>query len=110
MGENNNADCNFDGGACCFNDFQGWDYYCKDCDCLECQPSGWHGDNYCDDGVLNTENCKWDGGDCCGDNVNTNYCSDCECLDPKFSTTTTTTTTTTTEPPKTGCGSPHWAT
>ena len=42
---------------------------------MECQPSGWHGDNYCDDGVLNTENCKWDGGDCCGDNVNTNYCS-----------------------------------
>merc|ERR1712051_867422 len=61
--ENNNADCNYDGGACCFNDFSGWD-------------------TYCDDGVLNTENCKWDGGDCCGANVNTNYCSDCQCLDP----------------------------
>jgi hypothetical protein len=49
---------------------------------LECTPSSWHGDNYCDDGVLNTENCKWDGGDCCGADVNTNYCSDCQCLDP----------------------------
>ena len=26
--------------------------------------------------------CGWDGGDCCGDNVNTQYCSVCECLDP----------------------------
>merc|ERR1712008_272978 len=30
--ENNNADCNYDGGACCFNDFSGYDYYCKDCE------------------------------------------------------------------------------
>jgi len=104
--ENNNADCNYDGGACCFNDFIHWDHFCTDCECKECTPSGWHGDNYCDDN-LNTDNCKWDGGDCCGD-VNTNYCTDCTCLDPEFSTTTTTTTTT--EPPMTGCGSPHWAT
>merc|ERR1712088_125766 len=80
--ENNNADCNFDGGACCFNEAQGWDNYCKDCECIECTPSGWHGDNYCDDS-LNTGNCKYDGGDCCGDNVSTAYCKDCECLDPK---------------------------
>ena len=26
--ENNNADCNWDGGACCFNEAQGWDDYC----------------------------------------------------------------------------------
>jgi len=105
--ENNNADCNWDGGACCFNEAQGWDDYCEDCKCKECTPAGWHGDNYCDDN-LNTDNCKWDGGDCCGD-VNTNYCNDCTCLDPAFSTTTTTTTTTTTPPPMTGCGTPHWA-
>merc|ERR1712083_96162 len=80
--ENNNADCNFDGGACCFNEAQGWDNYCKDCECIECTPPGWHGDNYCDDS-LNTGNCKYDGGDCCGDNVSTAYCNDCECLDPK---------------------------
>ena len=39
------------------------------------------GDTICDD-EINTEICKWDGGDCCGDNVNTFYCVDCECLDP----------------------------
>ena len=26
--ENNNAECNWDGGACCFNDHTGWDNYC----------------------------------------------------------------------------------
>merc|ERR1711956_17065 len=67
--ENNNAECNWDGGACCLNDYSGWDTYCTDCECIECTPSGWHGDNYCDDN-LNTDNCLWDGGDCCGD-VNT---------------------------------------
>ena len=39
------------------------------------------GDNICDDGN-NNEGCGWDGGDCCGDSVNTQFCSDCECLDP----------------------------
>ena len=38
-------------------------------------------DNYCDD-ESNNEVCDWDGGDCCGDNVYTDYCDDCECLDP----------------------------
>merc|ERR1719418_176866 len=33
--ENNNADCNWDGGACCNNDFGGWDTYCSACECLE---------------------------------------------------------------------------
>ena len=27
--ENNNADCNWDGGACCNNSFGGWDTYCS---------------------------------------------------------------------------------
>ena len=27
--ENNNADCNWDGGACCNNAFGGWDTYCS---------------------------------------------------------------------------------
>ena len=26
--------------------------------------------------------CSWDGGDCCGDDVNTQFCSACQCLDP----------------------------
>ena len=41
----------------------------------------WKGDGPCDDGNNNC-GCEWDGGDCCGDNVNTDYCSACECLDP----------------------------
>ena len=27
--QNNNAKCNWDGGACCNNDFDGWDTYCS---------------------------------------------------------------------------------
>ena len=33
--ENNNVGCNWDGGACCNNNFINWDLYCKDCECLE---------------------------------------------------------------------------
>ena len=39
------------------------------------------GNHYCDD-ENNNCGCDWDGGDCCGNNVNTQYCSACECLDP----------------------------
>ena len=49
----------------------------------------WHGDGYCED-YHNHKDCNFDGGDCCGDNVNTDYCDDCECLDPNFGLTTTT--------------------
>ena len=44
-----------------------------------CQETKWKGDNSCDDGNNNC-GCEWDGGDCCGSNVNTDYCSACECL------------------------------
>ena len=47
----------------------------------DCGSPQWFGDNYCDD-ENNNEECGWDGGDCCGDNVNTQFCSACECLDP----------------------------
>ena len=33
--ENNNAGCNWDDGACCDNDYVLWDYWCKDCKCLD---------------------------------------------------------------------------
>ena len=46
-----------------------------------CGSPQWQGDGYCDD-ENNNEACQWDGGDCCGENVNTIYCSACECLDP----------------------------
>ena len=41
----------------------------------------------------NNAGCNWDGGDCCGDDVNTQFCSACECLDPSE---------------QEGCGSPQW--
>ena len=33
--ENNNAGCNFDGGACCNRYTSKWNQYCTDCQCLE---------------------------------------------------------------------------
>ena len=33
--ENNNADCNWDGGDCCNNSMNGWDDYCIVCQCLD---------------------------------------------------------------------------
>ena len=38
------------------------------------------GDGYCDD-VTNNIECNYDGGDCCLDPVNTQYCSECQCID-----------------------------
>ena len=66
----------------------------------------WIGDGFCDD-INNNMECTYDGGDCCGSNVNTQYCTECSCLDPNgnnganstttsIGTTATTTTTTTT--------------
>merc|ERR1711976_480234 len=33
--ENNNEGCEYDGGYCCNNDYQWWDYYCTDCECVD---------------------------------------------------------------------------
>ena len=60
---------------------------------LGCSNPGWVGDGYCDD-VTNNMACNYDGGDCCGDNVNTNYCSECQCMDGSGSTESTTSGTT----------------
>ena len=38
-------------------------------------------DQYCDD-INNNLDCSYDGGDCCGCNINTDYCTECQCLDP----------------------------
>ena len=40
----------------------------------------WIGDDYCDD-INNNVDCNFDGGDCCGSNVNTQYCTECLCLE-----------------------------
>merc|ERR1711936_730082 len=45
-----------------------------------CAVPQWKGDNYCDD-VNNNAGCEFDGGDCCGANVNTAFCTQCQCLD-----------------------------
>jgi hypothetical protein len=49
--------------------------------CLGVTP--WINDNICDD-ANNNEACQWDGGDCCGSNVDGDYCTECQCLDPNY--------------------------
>jgi len=83
--ENNNAGCNYDGGACCNNNAQGWDNYCTDCACLEgCGSPQWANDMWCDD-ENNNADCNYDGGACCFNEAQgwDNYCSDCECIECK---------------------------
>jgi len=84
--DNNNEECGWDGGDCCGDVVN--TQYCSACECLDpngtpavCGSPQWFDDDICDD-ENNNEECGWDGGDCCGDNVNTQYCSACECLDP----------------------------
>merc|ERR1711935_359257 len=93
--QNNNPECDFDGGDCCPEEpANGWDQYCSDCECfdipetteapIECTGvNQWIGDNYCDD-VNNNPECDFDGGDCCQEapaNGWDQYCEDCECFD-----------------------------
>ena len=68
-----------------------------------CGSPNWKGDDWCDD-ENNNCGCEWDGGDCCGDDVKTQYCKECLCLDPSEKATTTTTE----APCKDSCGSPQW--
>ena len=86
--ENNNEACFFDGGDCCgYNVNTDW---CTVCQCLEegggvsddCNTGliAIIGDGYCDD-ISNNLACDYDGGDCCGSNVNTDWCTVCQCLE-----------------------------
>ena len=45
-----------------------------------CGEEAWKGDGLCDD-FNNNPGCDFDGGDCCGDDVVTDYCAKCECLE-----------------------------
>ena len=45
-----------------------------------CEDLGSYGDGYCDD-FNNNEACFFDAGDCCGSNVNTAWCTVCQCLE-----------------------------
>ena len=94
--ENNYEACNFDGGDCCGSNANM--NYCTECQCLEGGGSSggitttsgttvsvgcnqWFlGDGFCDDAYNNLD-CNYDGGDCCGSNVNTLFCSECQCLE-----------------------------
>ena len=49
----------------------------------------WIGDQSCDDFNNNME-CNFDGGDCCGPNVNTQWCTECLCLNENVTTTNST--------------------
>ena len=83
--ENNNANCEFDGGDCCRNNLT--TTYCTQCQCLDPAYSGcdfpdFKSDDSCDD-ENNNANCEYDGGDCCGFYIDTNWCLKCQCLDPQ---------------------------
>jgi len=98
--ENNNADCEFDGGDCCAKSVEGGQVktdYCEKCQCLDpknqpskdcpgvCGQFKYKGDGNCDD-ENNNCGCEFDGGDCCAKSageVKTDYCEKCQCLDPK---------------------------
>jgi len=80
--DNNNDNCDYDGGDCCGNDVQ--TTFCSACQCLACADNypNWWGDGICDDGN-NNQGCNYDGGDCCmGSSQNNSWCTVCACLDP----------------------------
>ena len=92
--ENNNANCNYDGGDCCMTNVN--TTFCTQCKCLDpangCTYPDYKNDDSCDD-QNNIASCDYDGGDCCGENVGTLYCIQCECLDPAFTNTSISTST-----------------
>ena len=99
---NNNEACFFDGGDCCGSNVN--TLVCTVCQCISeggsgggnvgiatttpslttnnggCADQASVGDGYCDDGNNNQE-CNFDGGDCCGSDVDTTYCTECQCLE-----------------------------
>ena len=85
------GDCDFnsecqDGLLCGSNNCPVSLGFASEVDCCSetvCEAPNWQGDGFCDDEINNKE-CEWDGGDCCGSNVNTQFCSACECLDPNI--------------------------
>ena len=77
----NNAECDYDGGDCCVINAN--TSFCSECVChfIETCKAEVHplvGNGFCNDNT-NIVECDYDGGDCCV-NVNTDSCSDCNCL------------------------------
>ena len=87
---NNIAECDWDGGDCCYSKNPDWNSYCDKCACLDpkfdlCFNRTLLNDTLCHD-ENNVEECHWDGGDCCY-NKNPNWnldCKVCQCLDPQY--------------------------
>jgi len=95
--QNNNFDCDYDGGDCC--NANASHEFCTDCQCLtpdgttmpDIFPDGWCksfnpnwiGDGFCDDDH-NNPSCKYDQGDCCNSNASHEFCTICLCLDPLY--------------------------
>ena len=85
--ETNNANCNYDGGDCCWENVN--TEFCSECVCkiqqtcaflLDTNVDYYYllGDGVCDD-EYNNPDCLYDGLDCCGQNVFTFFCSECIC-------------------------------
>ena len=79
--ETNIEDCNYDRGDCCVVN-KNTDS-CSNCSCylIETCIAGYHplvGNGFCNDDT-NIAECDYDGGECCV-NVNTDSCTDCNCL------------------------------
>jgi hypothetical protein len=76
----NIVECDYDGGDCCGCVIT---EHCEDCACLGITSdevtNPLVGNSLCND-ETNNINCNYDGGDCCLMNVNTDSCSDCNCL------------------------------
>merc|ERR1712210_166606 len=77
--DNNNKDCEYDGGDCCYKTVKGGELnlkYCEKCKCIDPENQGkntcglpkYKGDGNCDD-KNNNEGCGYDGGDCCSSTV-----------------------------------------
>ena len=80
--ENNNPECDFDGGDCCLDEDH---KHYKICDCKDpnhthteiCSKPMWIGDGNCDD-ENNFKECDYDDGDCCSDTKHL-HCTECLC-------------------------------
>ena len=81
--DTNIAECDYDGGDCCGYSINS--EHCTECTCFHQETClagvthGFVGDGVCND-ETNIAECNYDGGDCCLMNVNTDSCSDCNCL------------------------------
>ena len=80
--ETNNADCNYDGGDCCWRCIA--KDFCTNCTCIgnimrDEIKNPLVGNGYCND-ENNIADCNYDGGDCCGKCIVKDFCTKCTCI------------------------------